>query len=52
LGRQIASTPTGEGSYLFVAAGSKEKVIKNMAWQTVRLHGREWRVVLAYKPYE
>jgi len=52
LGRQIASKPTGEGSYIFVAAGSKERVVKNMAWQTVRLHGREWRVVLAYKPYE
>jgi len=52
LGRQIAAKPAGEGSYIFVAAGSKEKVIKNMAWQTVRLHGREWRVVLAYKPYE
>lgn len=52
LGKQIASKPTGEGSYIFVAAGSKEKVIKNMAWQTVRLHDREWRVVLAYMPYE
>lgn len=52
LGKQIASKPTGEGSYIFVAAGSKEEVIKNMAWQTVRLHGREWRVVLAYKPYK
>jgi hypothetical protein len=44
--------PTGEGSYIFVAAGSKEKAIKNMIWQTVRLHGRAWRVVLAYKPYQ
>lgn len=52
LGRQIASKPAGKGSYIFVAAGTKEKVIKNMAWQTVRLHGREWRIVLAYKPYE
>jgi hypothetical protein len=52
LGKQIASKPTGEGSYIFFAAGSKEKVIKNTAWRTVRLHGREWRVVLAYKPYE
>ena len=52
LGKQIAAKPTGEGSYIFVAAGSTEKVIKNVAWQTVRLHGREWRVVLAYKPYE
>jgi hypothetical protein len=52
LGKQIAAKPTGEGSYIFVAAGSTEKVIKNVAWQTVRLHGREWRIVLAYKPYE
>jgi hypothetical protein len=52
LGRRIASDPAGKGSYIFLAAGSKEKVIKNVVWQTVGLHGREWRVVLAYRPYE
>jgi hypothetical protein len=52
LGKKIASNPTGKGSYIFFAPGSKEKVIKNIAWQTVRLHGREWRVVLAHRPYE
>ena len=52
LGRKIASAPTGKGSYIFVAPGSKEKVIKNAVWKTVSLHGREWRVVLAYRPYE
>jgi hypothetical protein len=51
LGRTIASTPSGEGSYLFAAPGREEKVIKNAIWQTVMLHGREWRVVLAYRPY-
>ena len=52
LGKKIASIPAGEGSYIFPAPESKEKVIKNAIWQTVRLHNREWRVVLAYRPYE
>lgn len=52
LGRKIAAAPAGNGSYIFLAPGSSEKVVKNMVWQTVRLHGREWRVVLAYRPYE
>lgn len=52
LGKKIASNPNGKGNYIFLAPGSKEKVIKNTVWQTVMLHGREWRVVLAYRPYE
>lgn len=52
LGKKIASEPTGKGSYIFLAPGAKEKVIKNIVWQSVRLHGREWRVVLAYRPYD
>lgn len=52
LGRQIAAEPTGKGSYVFLAPGTQKKVIKNVVWQSVRLHGREWRVVLAYRPYE
>jgi hypothetical protein len=51
LGRKIAANPSGEGSYIYYAAGTKEKVIKKARWETVRLHGREWRVVLAYLPY-
>lgn len=52
LGRKIAAALTGKGSYIFLAPGSQKKIIKNMVWQTVSLHGREWRVVLAYRPYE
>jgi hypothetical protein len=52
LGKKIAASPSGEGSYVFLAPALKEKVIKNAVWQTVRLHDREWRVVLAYRPYE
>ena len=52
LGKKIVAVPTGEGRYIYLAPDSKEKAIKNAVWQTVRLHNREWRVVLAYRPYE
>ena len=52
LGRKIAAQDSGEGSYIFVAPGGDKKVIKKATWRTVRLHGREWRVVLAYRPYD
>jgi len=52
LGKKIAASPTGEGSYIYLAPERKEKVIKKAIWQTVGLHNRDWRVVLAYRPYE
>lgn len=52
LGKTIAAEPAGKGSYIFLATGAKQKAIKNVVWQTVGLHGRQWRVVLAYRPYE
>jgi len=52
LGKKIVSSPSGEGSYIYLSPQSGEKVIKNAIWQTVKLRGREWRVVLAYRPYE
>lgn len=52
LGRKIISSPSGEGSYIYLSPQTGEKVIKNAIWQTVKLHGREWRAVLAYRPYE
>lgn len=52
LGKEIVASPSGEGSYIYLAPQSGEKVIKNAIWKTVKLNGREWRVVLAYRPYE
>lgn len=52
LGRKIAAAPAGEGSYIFLAPGLQGKAIKNAVWQTVKLHNREWRVVLAHRPFE
>ncbi|MDM5270901.1 cache domain-containing protein [Sulfurovum sp. zt1-1] len=52
LGKNIVAAPEGEGSYIFLSPGLKEKAIKNVIWKTVKLHDREWRVILAYRPYE
>lgn len=52
LGRKIAANPSGVGEYIFEAPGRNEKVIKNASWDTVKLHRREWRVVLTRRPYE
>ncbi len=52
LGREIVARPSGKGNYIFAAPITEEKVIKTALWQTVSLHDRQWRVVLAYRPYE
>ena len=52
LSKKIVSAPTGEGSYIYLSPESNEKAIKNAIWQSIRLHNQEWRVVLAYRPYE
>lgn len=52
LGRDIAAQADGTGGYVFAAAGGRTEVVKHAAWATVGLHGREWRVVLAYRAYE
>ncbi|WP_345977945.1 cache domain-containing protein [Sulfurimonas sp. HSL3-7] len=52
LSRKIVSAPAGKGSYLYLAPESDEKAIKEAIWQSVKLNNKEWRVVLAYRPYE
>jgi hypothetical protein len=52
LSKKIVSAPSGEGSYIYLAPGSNKNAIKNAIWQSIRLHNSEWRVVLAYRPYE
>ncbi|MDD2332359.1 MAG: hypothetical protein PHI68_06890 [Candidatus Cloacimonetes bacterium] len=46
LGKKIAAEPTGEGEYSFWASGTKNETKKAATWDTISLHGREWRVVL------
>ncbi len=49
LARQIGENPSGEGVYSFKAAGSETVVEKKATWDTITMHGREWRVVLVSK---
>jgi hypothetical protein len=46
LGQQMVEHPSGSGSYTFLANEATTPVTKLAWWQTVGLHGTEWRVVL------
>lgn len=49
LAKKIGANPSGEGVYTFKATGSETVVEKKATWDTITLHGREWRVVLVSK---
>jgi hypothetical protein len=51
LGKRMAVSPAGTGSYAFLAPGSQKPVIKHVARQAISLHDREWRAALAWRPY-
>ncbi|MDD5316593.1 MAG: hypothetical protein PHX33_06200 [Candidatus Cloacimonetes bacterium] len=44
---KVSSLKSGEGDYSFMATGSSDVLKKTATWDTITLHGREWRVVLA-----
>lgn len=44
--KSIVAAPQGEGEYSFKATGSQVEVAKKAVWDTINIHGREWRVVL------
>ncbi|MCB5262386.1 MAG: cache domain-containing protein [Candidatus Cloacimonetes bacterium] len=52
LGRKMVATPSGKGEYIFLDPQMKDSVIKTVVWDTVKLHDRQWRVVLAHRPYQ
>jgi hypothetical protein len=43
---EIMSQPSGTGTYRFPTPGSSQPVQKEAVWDTVSLHGTEWRVVV------
>lgn len=51
LGRRMVADKSGRGDYIFFAQASKTRAIKLAEWETVSLHGTDWRVVLSSKPY-
>ncbi|HOA30188.1 MAG TPA: sodium:calcium antiporter, partial [Candidatus Cloacimonadota bacterium] len=46
LAKRITTEPAGEGEYSFWATGTYEEAKKAATWDTLALHGREWRVIL------
>jgi hypothetical protein len=52
LGKKISANTQGEGSYVYLATDTDEKMVKNVMWQTLKFYECEWRVVLGYKPYK
>jgi len=49
LARTISTKASGEGEYSFKAAGKEEVVAKKAYWDTIKIHNKEWRVVLSQK---
>ena len=48
LGSLISREKTGAGSYSFMQRGMAKEVKKDAHWETVGLHGTEWRVVVMH----
>ncbi|HOD53809.1 MAG TPA: cache domain-containing protein [Candidatus Cloacimonadota bacterium] len=48
LGKNILSFNQGSGEYSFKKAGSEEIVRKSAVWDTIKIHNKEWRVVLTH----
>ncbi|HNQ44165.1 MAG TPA: cache domain-containing protein, partial [Candidatus Cloacimonadota bacterium] len=46
LGKKIAAETKGDGEYRFMATGTDQVVDKKATWDTISMHGRDWRVVL------
>lgn len=46
LGRKIVSQPKGAGMYVFPLIGTTTKAVKRAQWDSVGLHGRQWRVIM------
>lgn len=46
LARKIAAAASGKGEYSLIDPQMQDSVTKAVAWDTVSLHGRQWRVVL------
>jgi hypothetical protein len=50
LARRMVTEESGSGEYTFFATGTKEKVVKVSIWDTVALHGTEWRIIVTREP--
>ncbi len=52
LGDAIAENKSGQRDYVYYYPGTNERSLRMAIWDTINIHGTEWRVVLSYPPYE
>jgi len=50
IAQRVVAERSGSGEYSFLATGTKEKVVKVTIWDTVSLHGTEWRILVTREP--
>ncbi len=48
LAQKISRDRRGQGQYVYLLAGHRQKGVKTAAWDTVQLQGRDWRVVITH----
>jgi hypothetical protein len=49
VGEEIVKNKTGESEYQFLDKQMKQVVKKKILWNTIKLHGTQFRITLAYK---
>lgn len=47
LGKEMLNHSSGKGDYVFESRGNSQKVLKTATWESVKIMGTEWRVLLA-----
>jgi len=47
-GKMVLASNDGNGEYSFKKAGSEEIVHKSAVWDTIKIHDKEWRVILTH----
>ncbi len=52
LGDMIAGNKTGQSDYIFIDQETRDRIVKMAIWDTLELHGVQWRVILSYPPYD
>ena len=52
LGDKIQDNDSGHSDYIFNDPTDNSRMVKMAIWDTIRLHGAPWRIILSYPPYE
>ncbi len=52
LGDEIAEKPSGQGDYVYLGDDPDQRAVRMAIWDTVNIHGTEWRIIISYPPYD